>query len=184
MEHSNELLYENILLRPLMKKDIETLRCWRNNPDNAKYLRKIPYITPKMQGKWFSTYTNNNDEMCFAIVEIKELKRLVGSLSLYQFNPDSCFFGKLLVGDKEAHGRNVGLNATIAAVKIAFDQLKLKRVDLYVFRENIAAYKVYAKAGFEIIDEHTDDSGRCELTMRKENDGGKKNGRNKQSANS
>lgn len=171
MNHSYEIEFENVYLRPLREEDIESLRRWRNNPQNTLYLNKIPYITPEMQKKWFEKYLVNDDEICFAVVENKDLNRLVGSLSLYQFQSDECFFGKILIGDAEAHSRKIGLNATIAATRIAFNQLQKKCVKLFVFADHQIACKVYSKAGFRVIDEHVNNCGRKEFTMSIEKDG-------------
>ena len=109
MEHNYCINYENVSLRPLYIDDVEQLRIWRNEPSNSIYLNKIPYITSEMQLDWYKRYLNNNDEICFAIVEKNELNRLVGSLSLYEFDGDECFFGKILIGDLEAHGKKLDL---------------------------------------------------------------------------
>ena len=165
MDHHYQIYYENVYLRPLEEADIENLRIWRNDPRNSAFLSKQPYITPQMQREWFNKYRIDDDEICFAIVETCELNRTVGSLCLYDFSEDSCFFGKILVGDEDAHGRKVGLNATLAATKIAFEQLKTREVKLCVYAENIGAFKVYKQAGFRIINEHYSLSGMKEYTM-------------------
>lgn len=152
MNHNYQIEYKNVYLRPLQGEDIENLRNWRNNPINTMYLRRIPYITQEMQTEWFEKYLKNDDEMCFAIVEKRDLNRLVGSLSLYNFGDEECLFGKILIGDKQAHGRKIGLNATIAATKIAFETLGLKKVYLYVYIDNKKAINVYQNAGFTICD--------------------------------
>ena len=148
MEHNYSTKYKNIVLRPLEKRDIEKLRIWRNDKKNTKFLRQIPYITEESQNKWFENYLENEDEICFAIEECQELNRLVGSLSLYNFNGNVAEFGKILIGDIEAHGRKIGYNATKTVLKIAFDVLKLKKVILEVYEDNLAAKKIYEKAGF------------------------------------
>ena len=148
MKHNYSLKKENILLRPLRKDDIEMLRIWRNNPDNSKYLRQIGYIDKESQEKWFENYLNNNDEIAFAIEECNELNRIVGSCSLYNFNNSSAEFGKILIGDEEAHGKKVGLNAVKAAVEIGFNELKLNQITLEVNAKNKPAIKTYESAGF------------------------------------
>lgn len=165
MKHSYEIVYKNVHLRPLAEDDIENLRIWRNNPQNTKYLNKIPFITPEMQDEWFHNYIENTDEICFAIDENSKLNRLVGSCSLYNFDGESCFFGKILIGDEEAHGQKIGLNATEAAAEIAFLQLKISEIKLLVYTDNIAAIKVYEKAHFHIIDTHQDLYGNKEFSM-------------------
>ena len=165
MVHHHSIDYENVTLRPLDKNDIERLRNWRNDPHNTQFLSKIPYITSDAQESWFESYLSNQDEIAFAIIENQHLKRLVGSLSLYGFSPDFCIFGKILIGDEEAHGRKIGLNATIAATKIAFEQMGLKRVNLYVYSNHNTAISIYKKAGFSIVDEHESADHKREYTM-------------------
>ena len=113
MDHTYESLYKNVYLCPLKRENIEYLRVWRNNTSNTKYLRQIPYITEQMQNNWFEAYLSNNNEIVFEIHEKGDLNRMVGSLSLYNFNGDSLEFGKILIGDKEAHGKRIGQNALI-----------------------------------------------------------------------
>lgn len=148
MNHNYTIKNQNVFLRPLGENDIELLRNWRNDKSNSKFLRQIPYITKEAQKQWFVNYLNNADEICFAIEECCELNRVVGSLSLYNFNGDTAEFGKILIGDIEAHGKQIGFNATVAALRIAFETLKLKKVVLEVYEENIAAKRIYEKAGF------------------------------------
>ena len=165
MDHYYEFRYENVYLRPLHISDIESLMVWRNEPKNTTYLSKLPHITSQMQHEWFLSYLQNDNEICFAIFENQSLNRLVGSCSLYDFTGESCLFGKLLIGDEKAHGRRIGVNATHAAVEIAFHQLKMKNVRLFVYGNNKAAMKVYQKAGFGIIDKHIGANGETEYTM-------------------
>lgn len=165
MDHSFSISIDNVDIRPLRKDDIEFLRNWRNNPDNTRFLSQIPFITPEMQKSWFEKYLSDNDEIIFAIVENQKLNRIVGSFSLYNFGEDDVEFGKILIGDPEAHGRNIGFNTLTAAKDIAFNMMKKKSVKLHVFKDNIPAVKIYTKAGFKIISEHTADNGFVEYEM-------------------
>ncbi len=168
MKHNYKSKYKNVLLRPLSEQDIELLRNWRNNSDNTMYLKKIPFITAQMQKEWYLRYLNNDDEVCLAIEEINELHRVVGSLTLHDFANESCMLGHVLIGDKEAHGKKIGVNASIAATQLAFNEMGLKSVRLHVFSENVAACRVYQQAGFFITDTHEGSDGREEYTMIKE----------------
>lgn len=165
MKHTYMAEYGNVILKPLAKNDTLLIREWRNNPENCKYLRRIPYITEEMQEKWFEASLEKPEEYLFSIYENEELNSCVGSLGLYDFEDNECYFGMLLIGDPRAHGRGIGVNATLAALKIAFEQLNQKKVYLHVFKENIPAIKVYTKAGFEVLDEHSTKDGKMEYTM-------------------
>ena len=164
MKHCIEMQIENVIIRPLFLEEIESLRVWRNNPENTKYLKQIPYITPEMQQNWYENDLLDQDCMTFAIIETSKLNRIVGSLAIYDFKPDQVEVGKILVGDPEAHGISVGTNAFMAAIKVAFDVLEKEKVVLHVFSDNIPAVKSYKKAGFVIEDEHVTD-GKNEYLM-------------------
>lgn len=165
LKHNYTYEKNNIKIRPLEFEDIEKLRIWRNDTSNTTYLRQIPHITKAMQIKWFENYLERVDEMSFAIEEASRFNRMVGSLSLYDIKEDECVFGKILIGDKEARGYNVGRNATEAAVDIAINSLGVSRVILYVYKDNEVACNLYQSVGFEIVDEHTTDFGLIEYTM-------------------
>jgi RimJ/RimL family protein N-acetyltransferase len=60
-------------------------------------------------------------------------------------------FGRLsraLVGDPACRGRGVGLQIVERLLDVAFGELALHRVELYVFDFNEAAIRCYRKAGF------------------------------------
>lgn len=148
MDHNHTSQFKNVLLKPLTEENIENLRLWRNDSNNSKYLRTIPFITSEMQKSWYEKYLVNDDELCFSINEIEELNKMVGSLSLYEFRNNQAEFGKILIGDSDAHGRSIGYHSVIAVLKIAFIDLCLEKVVLHVYDENIAAKHIYEKAGF------------------------------------
>lgn len=171
MNHDITVTEKNVRLRPLAQNDIELLRVWRNDKDNSHFLKPIPYITTEMQQAWFKEYLTDIGTYTWAIDEIIELDRCVGSVSLYSFHKDfsklsdneydlsimneraktknsACEFGRLMIGDPEARGRGIGLLATRLCIDIAFNMLDVETVYLSVDRENIPAYKIYSEAGF------------------------------------
>lgn len=151
MDHNYTAKYQNVTLLPLTKEHIESLRNWRNDSQNTRFLRSIPFITPEMQENWYKMYLANEDELCFVINENQVLNRVVGSLSLYEFHDKQAEFGKILIGDEDAHGKSVGYHAILAVLKIAFEELKLEKIVLRVYDENIAAKRIYEKAGFKTV---------------------------------
>lgn len=173
MKHSYQKKYKNVFIRELMEMDIEQIRLWRNDSSNTRFLRKIPYITSQMQKEWFSSYLLNEKEMIFAIEEVENINGIVGSMALYNFTSTEAEFGKILIGNPIAHGKSVGRNAIEALKYVANDQLKLKRLYLHVYKDNIPAIVVYQKTGFVICDEHVGENGLLEYTMSVELHGGK-----------
>lgn len=165
MQHNYEISYKNVHLRPLAECDIEILRNWRNNPSNSQYLSKKPQITHEMQLEWYKKYLEDKNEILFAIEENRFLNRFVGALGLYDLTGDECFYGKILLGDNESHGIRVGLNATIAALKIALSELNIKKVSVYVYPENRPSRTMCEQAGFRVKGFHIDSTGKEELLM-------------------
>ena len=102
MRHTITLSQYNITLRPVEETDIESLRCWRNDSANAKYIRALPYITPQMQREWFEAYLKDDDHVMFAALRAGEL---IGSVSLYDRYGEEAQFGRLLIGNPTARGK-------------------------------------------------------------------------------
>lgn len=82
-------------------------------------------------------------------IYLKENGKLVGDVSLFHIFRDSlqrCLIGYSL--DKQYNGRGYTTEAVSLAVKFAFDELHLHRVDAGVMLGNIGSMCVLEKAGF------------------------------------
>ena len=82
------------------------------------------------------------------------MKRMVGSLALYNFENGEAEIGRLQIGDLEARGHGIGGKSFILAMAVGFKKLGLKRIYASVNRENLAAYKSYTKIGFRVCGSH------------------------------
>lgn len=71
-----------------------------------------------------------------------------GAVSIYEIKDGCAEFGRLLI-DRDAAGRGgLGVDATRAACKLAFEQLGVEQIALEVYCDNPAAQITYLKAGF------------------------------------
>lgn len=167
MRHDYSARLEDILIRQLSEDDIELLRAWRNDRENTKFLRDIGYITEEMQLKWYKGYLDNEHDLVFAIEDTGELKRVVGSLSLYDWNKDTntCEIGKIQIGDSAAHGKGIGRKALVMAMKIAFQKLGITKIVASVHPDNVQAYHNDMKVGFRVIGEIPSVAGGNELLL-------------------
>lgn len=149
MKHSIYAKYKNVMLRPVTPDDIENLRCWRNDPNNAKYLRPIGIITPEMQLVWYEEDLKNVNIYTFAVEETEGIKQIVGSVALYDFQDDYVESGSLMLGNKNARG----IVPTIIklVLHIAFTHFKCARVYASVNTKNIPSVMTNIKVGFEKI---------------------------------
>ena len=152
MKHGIYAKYKNVMLRPIMLDDIEYLRCWRNDPENAKYLRPIGTITPEMQLSWYENDLNDTNSYTFGIVETEVLKSLVGSIALYNFKEKTCEQGRSILGDKRARG--VTLSAFALVHHIAYSLFGIEKIVAETNKNNISSIMLCRKLGFEVCGEH------------------------------
>lgn len=154
MRHNYYGEHLNVALKPLNEDNLESLRVWRNNTEQTKFLRPIGEITPEMQQNWFRSYLDNPQDIVFGIYETEKLNRLVGSLSLYDIKDGRAEIGKIQVGDSEAHGMGIGRTSLIIAMKIGFEILGLREIYASVHQDNVTARTNDLRIGFRIVGSH------------------------------
>ena len=76
---------------------------------------------------------------------------MIGHISLGNVDRinESARIGKVLIGPSESRGNGYGTQLMLAALTVAFEELKLHKVTLGVFDFNISAIKCYEKVGFK-----------------------------------
>lgn len=150
MKHNIELKFRELLLKQISPGDLEQLRCWRNDLNKSAFLRKIPYITPELQLKWYMDYLIDSNQIGFSILS-NEL--LIGSVFLYNKDREKIEVGKIQIGDDRAHGKKYCSKCVGMVSMYAFQFLGVNRIILSVNSDNIAAYKSYTRIGFKEFDE-------------------------------
>ena len=101
----------------------------------------------------------------FAIDETERLKRLVGSVAVYDINNSIAEVGKIQIGDLEAHGMGLGKLGMALSAWFGFEVLHLETILCSVYKDNIPAYKSYMGLGFKIIGEHLDEAKGIEYDL-------------------
>ncbi len=167
MRHDYSAKLGAVLIRQLEAEDIELLRKWRNDKETTKFLRDVGYITEEMQRRWYESYLDNEHDLVFAIEETEELGRVVGSLSLYDWDKEkkTCEIGKIQIGDIDAHGKGIGRKTLVMAMKIAFKKLGILKIVASVHPDNIQAYKNDMAIGFRVVGEIPSVAGGNELLL-------------------
>jgi len=165
MKHTLSASLNNTMLRPIFEDDLESLRLWRNDTQLTKFLTKLDYVSSEKQRKWFENENANPNCYTFAIDESQTLKRLVGSVALYNFQDTSAEFGRFLIGDMDARGKGIGYLGTVLCLYLGFTKLGLLTISANVHEENVAALKAYLKGGFVICNKHPFVNGGYELEI-------------------
>lgn len=148
MKHSYSASYQYARIRQIEEKDLESLRIWRNNKALSRYLRKTGEITPEMQRKWYQDYLTDDNIISFAIEETETLKRIVGSVAIYDFNGVESNCGKTMIGDPEARGKNLGLRGETLALHVGFQKRGIQYYITEVHQENAISQVMTARLGF------------------------------------
>ena len=146
--------YKHVTVRPIEEDDIEKLRLWRNDQEIKRFLSPIPEITKEMQQDWYHSYLKDPNIITYAIDERSELNRMVGTVSIYDFNGDIARAGKTIVGDPDARGKNIGYLGETLALYIGYQKMGISKYLTEVHEENIASQKMAYKIGFRRVGKH------------------------------
>lgn len=164
MKHEWSGAYGSVDLCPMTAEDAERQRILRNQ--NRQWFCFSGEITPEEQGQWFSDYLKRENDYMFS-VWIKPENHWIGTVSLYDIDPVGGFaeFGRLLIDRVTAGRSGLGLEATLCACHIGWEQLGLSEIRLEVYEDNVPARRIYERAGFLEYGRCTDTVGRTLIQM-------------------
>lgn len=141
---------ENLRLRAIEREDIPTFLRWFNDPEVRRHLLMHEPMSRAKEERWFEEHLSRKDEFLFAI-EVKEGKDWVhiGNLGLHKIDWKNrvATFG-IVIGEKAYWNRGYGTEAVRTALRYAFFELGLNRVELETFSFNRRAIRCYEKVGF------------------------------------
>lgn len=166
MKHNICAEYKHVKIRPLTENDLEYLRKWRNNKDMSTFLRPIGEITPDMQKQWFERECEDPTSATFAIEEVCELNRIVGSVAVYDIEGSQAEVGKIVVGDPEAKGKKIGYYGLLLAMYVGYEKLGIENFLGEVHEDNMSAKTNDLRAGFIVMGKHPFINGGFELEMK------------------
>lgn len=147
-------IVHDIYIRELEERDIEFLRLLRNKEKNRKnfiYQKEISY---EEQLRWYDTYRNNPNDYMYSVLSEKD-DNLIGFAAIYNVANNIGEFGRLIVDKTRYTSPGLGKYILNHLIDIAREKLGLQRLKLEVFKDNIAAMKVYKFCGFHEYGEST-----------------------------
>lgn len=150
MISDNILRGERIRLAALTRNDLPTFASWYEDAGFSRLLDAVPAApkSPEQWEKWLKKTEEDKASYVFAIRRA-ESEELLGYLELdgILWNHQHCWIG-IGLGERENWGRGYGREAMELALKFAFHELNLHRVQLSVFSYNQQAINLYKKLGF------------------------------------
>lgn len=141
-----------ITIRPIELFDTDNIVKWRNAPSVKKYLYSQDELTAEQHRNYFHTYITTGKVKQFIISENHDGEcHDIGTSFIKNIDTHSnkAEFG-IFIGEENVRGKGYGTIATKLTVDYAFDVLKLNRLYLTVFSDNVAAIKAYKNCGFTI----------------------------------
>lgn len=133
-------------LRKLEYKDIVFLLEWMNEEDITKNFKHDFSQETELTQKKFIDNSFNDENRTYAIVDSDD--EYLGSISLKNIDKETKSAEYAICLRKKCHGKNISKIATDKILDIAFNELNLNRIYLYVLSDNIRANKFYNKYGF------------------------------------
>ena len=139
-----------IMIRDLEPEDAKISWRWRNDPEvwNLTGRKWNNEVTEEIERKWIDSVIMRKDEKRFAICVGKN-EIYIGNVQLTNITEVDAVF-HIFIGEKKYWGKGIGTITTKLIIDYAFSELKLRKINLYVKKQNKSALKVYEKVGFII----------------------------------
>ena len=142
---------ELVFLDVLEREDIEVVGPWYRSLSLLQYLRNNVIYPQTMQDEydWFDNERKQSGRYGFGIKRLDN-GEIIGGVGLFDVNAQvrSCTFG-ISLGEQAVWGKGYGTDATRVALRYAFLELNMNRVELRVYDYNNRGIRAYEKAGFE-----------------------------------
>jgi RimJ/RimL family protein N-acetyltransferase len=152
-----------IELQPFECEDIPRLLSWV--PDEKFMVQwsgpffRYPLTEQQLVDYWKSGQETNPVRRIFKAVHLPG-QDVIGHIEINAIDRrNQCAtLGRILMGAPQYRGKGLGAQMVKQAVKIAFEEMGLHRLDLRVYDFNLAAIQCYLKVGFTIEGRHRDTS--------------------------
>ena len=136
------------MLRKLELSDAKEMLKWMHDESVVGLLpTHFNEMTIEDCGKFIKKSWEDQKNIHFAVTD--EEDKYLGTISLKNIDEKNLTAKYAVVLGKSAIGRGIAKKATDDILKYAFDKMKLDRVYLCVFSDNIRAVKFYQKYGFQ-----------------------------------
>jgi diamine N-acetyltransferase len=141
---------EKVIIRPMVREDVEKMRAWRPFTDSLDSLWNEPQRSSD-NDIWFKAQTGDPSRRWYAVEDFSG--RLLGRLSLRQIvGRESARLGITLAADYV--GQGYGTDAIRTFLAYYFGELGFETLYLDVAAPNQRAIHCYEKCGFKYIGSH------------------------------
>ena len=143
------LLGEKVRLRPVAEADVPLLVRWFNTPEIRHWLHASERPDATLEAVT-DRFLRNSDDSSGVIWIVETLDGTpIGNLLLLDIDPHHrrCELA-ISIGEVAYLGRGYGTDAIRQSLRFAFNELGLRRVDLFTDADNERGIRCYEKCGF------------------------------------
>jgi len=140
-----------LILRNPTKKDVNDLVEGLNNLKVSENVSSVPYPYTEKDATWWINHCNEKKkkkESFIFEIELREEKKLIGACGLHKYDK---FCESIEIGywvNEKYWRRGIITEAAVAVIDFAFKKLKVNRIELGAYKENVASNSVAKKLGF------------------------------------
>jgi RimJ/RimL family protein N-acetyltransferase len=134
---------QKVTLRAIEEDDLPTLHRWSNDPQTQDIMGDIHFPSSMAFHKeWFHKLAHDKLNLRFAI-DTPDLG-IIGISSIIDINwRNNRAWHGVMLGDADIRGKGYGLDAVMATMRYAFDELHFVRLDGSMIEYNAASIKFY-----------------------------------------
>jgi len=134
---------KKIVLRAIEEEDLELLHKWANNPDTQDIMGGIHFPSSmEFHKAWFQSLKGDQLNQRLAI-DTPDLG-IIGISSIIDINwRNNRAWHGVMLGDADIRGKGYGIDAVMATMRYAFDELHFERLDGSMIEYNTGSYTFY-----------------------------------------
>ena len=144
------MLYgEKVMLKPIEEADTPLIIKWRNTESVRRNFIFQETFTEEMHKHWLNTKVEKGEVVQFIIFD-NSTNEAIGSVYLRDIDDKNknAEYG-IFIGQETARGKGYGKESAELICEYGFKKLRLHKIRLRVFADNLQAIHSYLKAGFK-----------------------------------
>ncbi len=135
-------------LSPFTKKEFLLFKSWIDSNELLITVAGTDFKFP-VTDEQLSHYLKDDKRLSFNVIDVEDNK-IIGHAEITQTEPQKCKLDKVIIGDMDKKGMDIGKELLTLLLDHAFKVLSMNEVELYVYNWNIAGIKSYEKVGFSL----------------------------------
>ena len=145
------ILGKKVVLRAIEENDLPLLHKWANDP-KIQYIMGNIYFPSSFEfhKQWFAGLKNDTLNQRFAIETADAGLIGISIIINIDWKNNHAWHG-IMLGDADIRGKGYGIDAVMATMRYAFDELHMERLDGSIIEYNTTSYSFYCeKLGWKV----------------------------------